>query len=124
MLEIVSEKDQTLSEIVQDLPHYPATEEIRISCSEEIKSRVVLNLKNKLQEDAHKSITIDGIRAEFKDGWILVRESGTEPVISVRAEATTNQKLQHYSNLIRKLVNEEIERKSKDIKKKRESLLE
>ncbi|MFW9903079.1 MAG: phosphomannomutase/phosphoglucomutase [Candidatus Thorarchaeota archaeon] len=116
MLEIVSEKDLTLSEIVQALPQYPATEEIRISCPEEIKSQVVLNLKNKLQEDAQKSITIDGIRAEFKDGWILVRESGTEPVISIRAEATSSQRLKYYTNLIRRQVNEEINVESKKIK--------
>ncbi|MFX1504920.1 MAG: phosphomannomutase/phosphoglucomutase [Promethearchaeota archaeon] len=116
MLEIVSEKDQKLSEIVQDLPKYPATEEIRISCFEEIKTNVVLNLKNKLQEEAFNSVTIDGIRAEFRDGWILVRESGTEPVISVRAEATTSQKLEYYTNLIKKLVNEEINVESKKIK--------
>ena len=116
MLEIISKKDQAFSEIIKALPQYPATEEIRISCLEEIKSKVVSNIKIKLQEDALRSITIDGIRAEFKDGWILVRESGTEPVISVRAEATTNQKLQHFTNLIRKLVNEEIESETKDIK--------
>ena len=116
MLEIISEKDQAFSKIVEVLPQYPSTEEIRISCQEEVKSKVVSNLKVQLQEDAQKSITIDGIRAEFKDGWILVRESGTEPVISIRAEATTTQKLQHYSNLIRKLVNEEIEKETKNIR--------
>ncbi|MFX1536546.1 MAG: phosphomannomutase/phosphoglucomutase [Promethearchaeota archaeon] len=116
MLEIISEKNLTLSEIVKDLPEYPATDEIRISCPEDIKSTVVLNLKNKLQEDTYRSITIDGIRAEFKDGWILVRESGTEPVISARAEATTSQRLQYYTNLIKTLINEEIDVESKKLR--------
>ncbi|MFX0122813.1 MAG: phosphomannomutase/phosphoglucomutase [Candidatus Hodarchaeota archaeon] len=116
MLEIISKKDQTFSEIVQELPHYPATEEFRISCREEIKSKVVLNLKKQLQEEAIKFVTIDGIRVEYEDGWILVRESGTEPVISIRAEAFTSQKLQHYTKYIRKLVNEEIEIEERKVK--------
>lgn len=116
MLEIISKKDQNFSEIVQDLPQYPVTEEIRISCLEEIKSKVVLNLKKILQEEAMKSITIDGIRAEFEDGWILVRESGTEPVISIRAEGTTSQRMHYYKNYIMKLVNEEIEVEGRKLK--------
>ncbi len=115
MLEIISKKNKTFSEIVKDLPQYPATEEMRISCHEEIKSKVVSNLKEILQEEAIKSITIDGIRAEFEDGWILVRESGTEPVLSIRAEATTSQQLHNYTNYIKKLVNEEIEIEARKI---------
>ncbi|MFX0210643.1 MAG: phosphomannomutase/phosphoglucomutase, partial [Candidatus Hodarchaeota archaeon] len=46
MLEIISNQEQNLSKIVRNLPQYPATEELRISCSEEIKSEVVANLKD------------------------------------------------------------------------------
>jgi len=31
--------------------------------------------------------TIDGVRLDFEDGWILVRRSGTEPKIRITAEA-------------------------------------
>jgi len=32
-------------------------------------------------------MTIDGVRLDFEDGWILVRRSGTEPKIRITAEA-------------------------------------
>jgi phosphoglucosamine mutase len=31
--------------------------------------------------------TIDGVRLDFEDGWILVRRSGTEPKMRITAEA-------------------------------------
>ncbi len=109
MLEIISNQEQTLSEVVQSLPQFPVSDELRISCPEEIKSEVISNLKDILMEEALKSITIDGIRAEFEDGWVLARKSGTEPVISIRAEATTSQRMKYYKEHIRKLVINEIE---------------
>ncbi len=113
MLEILSDQEQTFSEIIHGLPQYPASEELRMACPEEIKSEVVSNLIDFLKVEALKSITIDGIRAEFEDGWVLVRKSGTEPVLSVRAEATTVQRMQYYKEYIRKLINDEIEEVTK-----------
>ena len=86
---------------------------MRIPCPENIKDIVVSNIKNKLIREAEEAITIDGIRAEFSDGWVLVRKSGTEPVISVRAEAKKSNKLGYYQNYIEDLVNLEIEEMSK-----------
>ena len=116
MLEIVSSQEQTLSNAVRNLPQYQTTEELRIPCPEEIKSEVVSNLKDLLKEEALKSITIDGIRAEFEDGWVLVRKSGTEPVISIRAEAITSQRMHYYEKYIRNLVIDEIEEVTKKTK--------
>ncbi len=113
LLEIVSFKDQTLSQLIQKLPRYSASEEMRIPCPDKIKDIVVSKIKNKLTREAEKAITIDGIRAEFSDGWVLVRKSGTEPVISVRAEAMKSNKLEYYKNYIEELVNLEIEEISK-----------
>jgi phosphoglucosamine mutase len=31
--------------------------------------------------------TIDGVRLDFEEGWILVRKSGTEPKLRITAEA-------------------------------------
>ncbi|MFX1539009.1 MAG: phosphomannomutase/phosphoglucomutase, partial [Promethearchaeota archaeon] len=116
MLEIISSQEQNLSRVIQNLPKYPSTEELRISCPEEIISEVVSNLKDILKDEALNSITIDGIRAEFEDGWVLVRKSGTEPVISIRAEAITSQRLHYYEKYIRNLVNDKIEEVMKKTK--------
>jgi phosphomannomutase/phosphoglucomutase len=36
----------------------------------------------------------DGVKLVTKDGWILVRASGTEPIIRFYAEADTPKKVQ------------------------------
>ncbi|MFX0181685.1 MAG: phosphomannomutase/phosphoglucomutase [Candidatus Hodarchaeota archaeon] len=117
MLEIISSYEQPVSHVIHNLPCYPASEEIRIPCPEEIKTKVVSNLKNVLIEEAVRSITLDGVRAEFEDGWILVRKSGTEPVISIRAEGTSSQKLHYYQKYVKDLVTSEIEKEAEKTKK-------
>lgn len=45
-----------------------------------------------LPKDAEKAIKIDGIRINFKDAWLIVRPSGTEPLVRVFAESTNKEK--------------------------------
>jgi len=56
------------------------------------------NVRRKLAEEMHKVaalklITVDGYRAEFADGWFLVRLSGTEPKLRMTAEARSKEEL-------------------------------
>ncbi len=108
MIEILTKQERSISSIVEELPSYHSSNELRISCKDNVKSVVVENLKKRLISEAENCITIDGVRAEFEDGWILIRESGTEPVISVRAEGYTKEKLEFYLEYVKDLVNEEI----------------
>ncbi|MCK4847744.1 MAG: phosphomannomutase, partial [Candidatus Heimdallarchaeota archaeon] len=108
MIEILTTQQQSISSIIEELPSYHASNELRIACADQIKSVVAENLKKRLISEAENCITIDGVRAEFEDGWVLARESGTEPVISVRAEAYTKKKLDFYLDFIKHLVKEEI----------------
>ncbi|MHA1206005.1 MAG: phosphomannomutase/phosphoglucomutase [Candidatus Hodarchaeales archaeon] len=108
MIEIFTAQQQPISSLIKELPSYHASNELRIGCDDQIKAIVTENLKKRLISETEKQITIDGVRAEFEDGWVLVRESGTEPVISVRAEAYTKKKLDFYLGFIVDLVKEEI----------------
>ena len=40
------------------------------------------------------NVTIDGIKAYFDDGWILVRPSGTEPICRIYGESRSNESAQ------------------------------
>lgn len=42
-----------------------------------------------IPEDAEKVIRVDGVRINFRDSWVIFRPSGTEPVIRVFAESTS-----------------------------------
>ncbi len=108
MIEILTKQKRSMSSIVEELPSYYSSNELRIPCEDNLKSVVTEKLKKRLISEAENCITIDGVRAEFEDGWVLIRESGTEPVISVRAEGHTQKKLEFYLEYVKDLVNEEI----------------
>jgi len=108
MIEILTKQKRSMSSIVEELPSYYSSNELRIPCEDNLKSAVTEKLTKRLISEVENCITIDGVRAEFEDGWVLIRESGTEPVISVRAEGHTQKKLDFYLEYVKDLVNEEI----------------
>jgi len=65
-------------------------EKSKVSCPNQLKQMV---MKSVGQEACHFGADgvneLDGIRLEFADSWMLIRASGTEPVIRIIAEATS-----------------------------------
>jgi len=93
LLEILSKTEGSLSAMLADVPRYFTTPEIRVDCPDRLKFKVVDDLKQALGRD-HKIIDIDGVRVVFPDGWGLVRASNTQPVLVLRFEARTSERLQ------------------------------
>ena len=95
VLEMLSNSDQALAEIADDLPVALNTPEIRIDCPDEIKFDVVDRVIAQLRADANviDLNTIDGVRARFMDGWGLVRASNTQASLVMRCEATDTEQL-------------------------------
>jgi phosphomannomutase/phosphoglucomutase len=93
VLEILSRHDGSLSSLLADVPKYFSTPEIRVDCPDTEKFRVVEDLKTHLKAD-HEIIDIDGVRVVFPDGWGLVRASNTQPVLVLRFEAKSEQRLE------------------------------
>jgi phosphoglucosamine mutase len=52
------------------------------------------NIRTKLQSMGMVS-SIDGIRVDMEDGWVLVRPSGTEAKIRITAQARRNVEVLH-----------------------------
>jgi phosphomannomutase/phosphoglucomutase len=92
LLEILSRSDRKLSGLLADLPKTFSTPEIRIYASDEVKFRIVDEVRRVLA-GKHKVIDIDGVRAVFPKGWGLVRASNTQAVIVLRFEAETEADL-------------------------------
>jgi phosphomannomutase/phosphoglucomutase len=92
LLEIVSRHEGPLSSLLADVPTYHTTPEIRVECPDQRKFTVVENLKTFLSPD-HNVIDIDGVRVVYKDGWGLVRASNTQPVLVLRFEAASEDRL-------------------------------
>ena len=93
LLRYVAASGKTFADLVDSIPHYHATPETRLPCPEERKVEVVEALKREFA-GRYRVIDIDGARVEFGDGWGLVRASNTQPVLVVRFEARTPERLE------------------------------
>jgi len=95
LLEILSHGEQSLADLYDTLPVMVNTPEIRVSCPDEIKFAVVGQVTERLsgRSEVVDVIDVDGVRANFGDGWGLVRASNTQPSLVLRCEATTAPRL-------------------------------
>ena len=92
MTRIIMESDQKLSALVSTLPVYPITPDIRIPFSQEQGDKIIADLSNTFSSEANVSF-IDGVRVEYPFGWGLVRQSATEPLLTLRFEGKDNSSL-------------------------------
>ena len=99
LLELLSKTEKSFAELISEIPGYVTTPEIRIDCSDETKFKVVEEVKKYFKEK-YSTIDIDGVRILFPGGWGLVRASNTQPVIVVRFEAKTEQRLEEIKNTV------------------------
>jgi phosphomannomutase/phosphoglucomutase len=92
LLELLSRSEKKLSALMADLPKTYSTPEIRIYASDEVKFKIVDEVRRELAA-RYPVIDIDGVRAIFPKGWGLVRASNTQAVIVLRFEADTEAEL-------------------------------
>ena len=87
LLEVLSrEKDANAA--LKSLPNAPSTPELHWSLDEGEPHALVRKLQaSKPFPGAQRVLTIDGVRAEYADGFGLARASNTTPVIVIRFEA-------------------------------------
>ncbi|NOY75125.1 MAG: phosphoglucosamine mutase [Kiritimatiellaeota bacterium] len=84
ILEMMAERKLSLTRILKDLPLY-RTANVKVACSAEKARRLIRTLTRKHRGDNIK--TIDGLRIDWDDRWVLLRPSNTEPIIRITAEA-------------------------------------
>jgi phosphomannomutase/phosphoglucomutase len=101
LVEVVANEDAPLSQIMASIPSYPATPEIRVPCAEEHKFEVVKRITEHFRK-THPVVDVDGARVDFGDGWGLVRASNTTPLLVLRFEADTEQRLAEIRGIVEK----------------------
>ncbi len=93
MAEVISTSGKKLSQLLAEIPKYPKTPVMNFDCPDEAKFRVVDELIKELQGTTSEIITIDGVKALYTDGWLLIRASNTLPQVKMIAEAETESTL-------------------------------
>lgn len=97
---MVAKTAQPFDALVDELPRYEATPELRVTCADEAKVAVVESVVAALEPRYPGSFTLDGIRVKFPEGWALVRYSNTSPRIIVRAEGRTPEQRDQYLRVV------------------------
>ncbi len=101
LLEVLSEESKSLEELLDEIPKYISTPEIRLEVvNDEVKFRIVEDLVDEFKKEGYPVIDIDGARIEFEDGFALVRASNTQSVLVLRFEAKTEGRLEEFKDLI------------------------
>ena len=105
LLEILAQVDDP-SALLNALPNAVSTPEINIDVENEgDQHKIVEKLqKNAKFEGSLETITIDGLRVEYADGFGLVRASNTTPVLVLRFEAETNSALKRIQDQFRNIL--------------------
>ncbi len=99
LIDIVASTGTPVTELLADVPATVSTPEIRVECPDEEKFPLIERLKERLSKD-HEIIDVDGVRVVFPDGWALARASNTQPVLVLRFEALTEERLQEMRDLV------------------------
>ena len=94
LIEILSTSDADLDQQLSAFPESISTTELHIEVNEDNKFSLIDTLSAQAQFGDAKISTLDGIRADYPDGWGLVRASNTTPMLTLRFEADSDEALQ------------------------------
>ncbi len=101
LLEIVSRSDNP-SAILEALPQGISTPELKLEMREGEPHALIKRLQDEGQFPLSEKInTIDGVRAEYSDGFGLARASNTTPVVVLRFEGDSTEALDRIQNEFR-----------------------
>jgi phosphomannomutase / phosphoglucomutase len=100
MAQLLASQGKTLGQLVDELPTFVSTPEIRVDCPDEEKFGVVAKLVELFKKE-YPVIDVDGARVQFGDGWGLVRASNTQPLLVMRFEAKTESRLKEIETVFR-----------------------
>lgn len=102
-----SNPDFKLESLLSDFEEVYSSDEVRFHCPNDRKKEVLDQLKTIIDENKNifgspirDIITIDGMRIIFDDGFALIRQSNTEPVFTMRFEAKSKEKMEHYQKIL------------------------
>ncbi len=96
--------DGDLATMIDSLPSYPVARR-SFAFDREHRKDIAARLGKEMRTVECEELTeLDGYRARFRDGWFLVRLSGTEPKLRLSAEGRTEKELNRLMSIAEKVV--------------------
>jgi phosphoglucosamine mutase len=82
----------------------------KVPCPDDLKEPVMAGVKDEADVFTPREVSsLDGLRLQFADSWMLIRPSGTEPIIRVIAESMSEKRTDELVTKGRKLVQDLVE---------------
>ena len=101
ILEIMADSGKSIQKLIEELPkYYQAKDSIRATKTEK---ESLLNKLRDIVKDK-KIDTLDGLKVYEKEGWVLVRPSGTEDIIRIYSDAKSEENAINLKNKYKKLL--------------------
>ncbi|ASJ04167.1 phosphoglucosamine mutase [Thermococcus barossii] len=97
IVEIFAKSGKKFSELIDELPKY-----YQFKTKKHVegdRKAIVARVAELAEKNGYRVDTTDGTKILFEDGWVLVRASGTEPIIRVFSEAKREEKAKEYLGL-------------------------
>jgi len=104
LIGILSDDKRDSADVFTDIPESVSTPEIYIDLAEEENFALMQQLLSKADFKDAEIITLDGLRADFSDGWGIVRASNTMPALALRFEADTTEALSRIQSQFKDLL--------------------
>jgi phosphomannomutase/phosphoglucomutase len=103
LLQILSGGQESISDLVRSFGSYISSPAMQAACPDDRKYDVVEEFATYAEGlGASELIRINGVRAEFDDGWILVRASSNLPALVILAEADSEPRLRQFYEMLRR----------------------
>jgi phosphomannomutase len=96
----------SIADLLANFPTSVATPEIHVAVKDSEKFSLIETLVETADFKDATLTTIDGLRVDFADGWGLVRASNTEPALTLRFEADSDESLENIKSAFRELLQE------------------
>ncbi len=110
-LAALEEEAKTVSQFIGEVPEY-ITQRVNFTCKNDQKYRLIEQLGGILKAafpDYMDYSTVDGARLALKNGWLLVRASGTEPLIRLTVEGESKQVAKDITAKATALIHKQVE---------------
>lgn len=101
VVELIAKKERKISELIKEIPSYGMVK-TKVKCAESAK--IMERLKKEIS--GNKIDYTDGIKAYFDEGWVLIRPSGTEPIIRIYAESADEEKAKEIAERYKEIIKE------------------
>ncbi len=99
LIEICSKQPGPASKLLADMPPVFSVPEIRLHCPDPMKFDVIDRVTTYFAE-RYDTVTLDGVRIVLDDAWALVRASNTQPMLVMRFEAGSPERLEQIRAMV------------------------